>query len=264
MNLLEARRARHLVVRLDRGEELPGALLRALDEAEARAGWIEGAGSLEAAEIAVVDQATRGYAKTRRIEGPCDAVSLTGNVALLQGEGSLRLWTTLARETDVGLQLAAGELVWARVYALELRITVFDDIALARVADDRTGLGLLVAQPLGAGAAPLAAAAAIASAEPARATPPAPPAAAEPSPALPPRPARPKQDEEQHYPEVDDLVTHFHFGECVVLSSDGERIRLRQERDGRVREVSLTMLRAEAPTTDPATGKRHFRLLRKN
>jgi predicted DNA-binding protein with PD1-like motif len=261
MNVIEARRVRHLVIRLDRGEELPGALLRALDEVEARAGWIEGAGSLEAAEIAVFDQPTRSYARTRRLEGPSDVVSLHGSVALLQGEGSTRLWATLARESDVGLQLTAGEIVWGRVYALELRVTAFDDVALARVADERTGLGLLVANPPAGGAAATAI-------EPARPAPAQAPATittpSDMAAALPPRIGRPKQDEEQYYPEVDDLVSHFHFGECVVISSDGERIRLRQERDGRVREVSLTMLKIEAPTTDPASGKRHFRLLRKN
>lgn len=269
MNVIEARRVRHLVIRLDRGEELPGALLRALDEVEARAGWIEGAGSLEAAEVAVFDQSLRSYAATRRLEGPSDVVSLHGSVALLKGEGSLRLWATLARETDLGLQLAAGELVWARVYALELRVTAFDDIALARVADERTGLGLLVAQSLAGTAAAtgagVATASATAAAEPVRAAPTqaAAGSSSDMSAALPPR-IRPKQDEEQHYPEVDDLVNHFHFGECVVLSSDGERIRLRQERDGRVREVSLTMLKIEAPSIDAASGKHHFRLLRKN
>jgi hypothetical protein len=63
---------------------------------------------------------------------------------------------------------------------------------------------------------------------------------------------------------VGDSVTHFHFGDCTVISSDGERIRLRQERDGRVREVSLTMLRIEPPTVDAATGRKQFRLARKN
>jgi hypothetical protein len=66
------------------------------------------------------------------------------------------------------------------------------------------------------------------------------------------------------YPEPGDHVSHFHFGECVVVDSDGDRIRLRQGRDGRVREVSLTMLKIEPPTTDPETGARVFRLGRKN
>ncbi|WP_437314260.1 PPC domain-containing DNA-binding protein [Sorangium sp. So ce385] len=307
MNVLEARRARHLIIRLDRGEELPAALVRALDEAEARAGWIEGIGSLEKAEIALFDQASRAYGKTRVLEGPCDVVALSGSVALQQGETSLRLSATLARESGVGLQLAAGELVWARVYGLELRVTAFDDLPLARAFDDRTGLMQLVAQstaipaissetprlaPPAQPAEPARAAPPAQAAEPARAAPPAqaaepprapaaepprgaPPVTA-PEPArpaasvvepaavpLPQRPVRPRQEEEI-YPEVGDSVTHFHFGECTVISSDGERIRLRQERDGRVREVSLTMLRIEPPTVDPATGRKHFRLARKN
>ncbi|WP_437644442.1 PPC domain-containing DNA-binding protein [Sorangium sp. So ce362] len=293
MNVLEARRARHLIIRLDRGEELPAALVRALDEAEARAGWIEGTGSLEKAEIALFDQASRTYAKTRVLEGPCDVVALSGSVALQQGETSLRLSATLARESGVGLQLAAGELVWARVYGLELRVTAFDDLPLVRAFDDRTGLMQLAAQSTGIAAtvsepprmAPPAQAAEptrtappAQAAEPPRAMAPEPPRAAasvaeparaattsvmEPAPLPLHRPVRPRQEEES-YPEVGDSVTHFHFGECTVISSDGERIRLRQERDGRVREVSLTMLRIEPHTVDPATGRKQFRLARKN
>ncbi|WP_437686329.1 PPC domain-containing DNA-binding protein [Sorangium sp. So ce176] len=301
MNVLEARRARQLIIRLDRGEELPAALVRALDEAEARAGWIEGVGSLEQAEIALFDQASRSYAKTRVLEGPCDVAALTGSIALQQGETSLRLSATLTRESGVGLQLAAGELVWARVYGLELRVTVFDDLPLVRTFDERTGLMQLAAQtttipttvgeaprmapptqaPEPARAAPQApapepirAAPQAPAPEPIRAAPQAPapepiraaPQAASVEPAAMPLPQRPvrRRQEEEAYPEVGDSVTHFHFGECTVISSDGERIRLRQERDGRVREVSLTMLRIEPPTVDPATGKKQFRLARKN
>ncbi|WP_437765536.1 DUF296 domain-containing protein [Sorangium sp. So ce281] len=299
MNVLEARRARHLIIRLDRGEELPAALVRALDEAEARSGWIEGVGSLEKAEVALFDQASRTYAKTRVLDGPCDVVALSGNIALQQGETSLRLSATLARESGVGLQLAAGELVWARVYGLELRVTAFDDLPLVRVFDDRTGAMQLATQssaiPALAGEPPRLAPPVQAAeppratpphaVEPPRATPPAPaiepPRATPPAPAveppraastgsaelaatpLPQRPIRPRQEDEP-YPEVGDSVTHFHFGDCTVISSDGERIRLRQERDGRVREVSLTMLRIEPPTVDAATGRKQFRLARKN
>jgi hypothetical protein len=158
---------------------------------------------------------------------------------------------TLARESELGLQVAAGELARARAYALELRVTAFDDVSLARVPDERTGLALLVAQ------------AGVVAAEPPRPIAgPAPEGVA--AAALPQKPVRPAQEAEEVYPEVGDLVTHFHFGECEVIGSDGERIRLRQERDGRVREVALTMLKIEPPSTDPATGRRHFRLARKN
>jgi hypothetical protein len=90
----------------------------------------------------------------------------------------------------------------------------------------------------------------------------APPAPTLEGPALPQKPQRPSQDLES-YPDVGDTVMHFHFGECTVISSDGDRIRLRQDRDGRVREVALTMLRIE-PATLGADGTRHFKLHRKN
>jgi predicted DNA-binding protein with PD1-like motif len=288
MNIIEARRARHLLLRVDRGEELPSAVLRALDQAEARAAWIHGIGSLEAAELALFDQASRTYGKARRIEGPADILSLQGNVAVHEGAGFLRMSATLARETDVGLVIFGGELVWARAYAVELHVVAFDDLALSRSFDDRTGLALLTSRggsdsvrpapppepirlaasteptrPSFAPEAPRLASAAEAPRAPAATTygtSTEPPAQA---PALPTRPVRPQEDVEV-YPEVGDHVSHFHFGECVVLSSDGDRIRLRQDRDGRVREVSLTMLKIEDPTIHPESGKRHFRLARKH
>jgi hypothetical protein len=60
---------------------------------------------------------------------------------------------------------------------------------------------------------------------------------------------------EESYPEEGDRVTH--------VGSDGERIRLQQDRDSRVREVALSMLKLEAPTMN-AEGVRHWVLGRKN
>ena len=65
------------------------------------------------------------------------------------------------------------------------------------------------------------------------------------------------------YPEEGDEVTHFAFGRCTVVFSDGERIRLQQGPDGRVREVALSMLRTQPPTIQ-SDGKKHWELLRKN
>jgi hypothetical protein len=81
------------------------------------------------------------------------------------------------------------------------------------------------------------------------------------SPPLPPKPRR--NDAVEAYPEENDVVTHFAFGRCVVIFSDGERIRFQQERDGRVREVALSMLRIGEPTV-LEDGRRHWELNRKN
>jgi predicted DNA-binding protein with PD1-like motif len=273
MNVTEARRTRNLLIRLDRGEELPLALLRALGEAEARAAWVTGTGAVEAAEIVLYDQRSHDFDRTRRIDTPCGIVSLAGNAAVADGALSLRLSATLARETDLGLQLLAGQLVWARAFSIELHVVAFDDVALLRTPDERTGLPVLTAQK--AAASPLAEPPRASSfAEPPRASaalpraadphaalqyPPPSPAAE--APVLPQRPARPR-DEVEFYPEVGDAVMHFHFGECTVIGSDGDRIRLRQDKDGRVREVALSMLRIEPPKV--INGKRHFKLARKN
>ena len=67
----------------------------------------------------------------------------------------------------------------------------------------------------------------------------------------------------EQYPEEGDTVTHFTFGRCTVLFSDGERLRLQQERDGRVREVALSMLRIKDPIQTEG-GPKHWDLERKN
>jgi predicted DNA-binding protein with PD1-like motif len=286
MNVHEARRTRHLVIRLDRGDELPAALVRALDEAEARSGFITGVGTLEAAELVHLDPASRGgaHGKTRRIEAPCDVIALSGNVAILDGATSVRLSAVLSRDGDLGLATFGGQLVWARAHSVELHMVVLEDLALTRVADERTGLPVLEARPASASALPSPVAAAAAAAAPAPApplasisaiplpapaAPPAPPAPPPPAPApaaetnaMPQRPQKPSADLEA-YPEIGDAVMHFHFGECTVIGSDGDRIKLRQDKDGRVREVALTMLRIEPPSLG-ADGTRHFKLHRKN
>jgi predicted DNA-binding protein with PD1-like motif len=326
MIVTESRRVRHLVVRLQRDDELPGALQRALDEVEAKAAWVTGIGTVESVELAVVDP-LGGGPRVRQIEGRCNVLALSGNVAVRGGAGSIRLAATLARETDLGHELCGGEVTRARAHALELHVTVFDDAPLARVEDPTSSSWTLVAGSTRALASPPAAEPPLATrpepaprapepaarapepaprvVEPPARAPEPPPRAPEPPPraAEPPRapepapratepprveaappkhehraPASPteahtppaplrrrtRDDSQDIYPEVGDRATHFHFGECTIIASDGERIRLRQERDGRVREVSLEMLKIEPPTVDATTGQRSFVLARKH
>jgi predicted DNA-binding protein with PD1-like motif len=280
MNVCEAHRSRHLVIRLDRGDELPSALTRALAEVEARAGFITGVGAFEAVELAHYDQARRTYERARRVDAPCEVLALTGNIAVLDGSPSVRLSAMLSRETDVGLSTLAGQVVWARVFELELHVTVLDDVALTRVADERTGLPIVDAKRIGsplrlaaepAQAVPASAPASPPAASPTHATP---AVAAAPSgngaplqkSALPPRAQveEPESEEQELEPDAGDIVLHFHFGECTVVSSNGDKIRLRQERPGSpVLDVALTKLRIELlePSAD---GKRRFKLHRKN
>ena len=158
MNVTEAQKTRHLLIRLDPGDELHASLSRALDEAQAESAFITGVGALEAAEIALYDQATKSYGRTRRVDGGCELVSLSGNAALLDGAPTVRLSAVLARETELGLETFAGQLVWARAFSLEIDVTVFDDVRLLRVADERTGLPALAARQVVAEGSPAPAA----------------------------------------------------------------------------------------------------------
>ena len=322
MNVQESNRTRTLTITMDRGDELPVGLIRALGEAEARSAWFTGTGALEAAEIAVFDQASRTWGSTRRIDTPTMLVSLTGNAAMESGALVLNMTVTLARETDAGNEIIAGQLVWARAFAVELCVNALDDLTLTRAVDERTGLAklsgrrsaaVLVEAPVArveAPAAPVRAeapaahielpaapvarierielpaapprvepvAAPVRAAAPAYSPPPAPKtdaaraalhygtstAAPSEAPTILTRPNRVnKQETMDAYPEIGDAVGHFHFGECTVISSDGDRIRLRQDKDGRVREVALAMLKIADPTI-LADGRRHFVLGRKN
>lgn len=274
MKVIEAHRTRHLVLRLDRGEELPAAIVRAVEEAGVTSAWLQGFGTLESAELAVFDARQRTYAKARRYEPGGDVVSLNGNVSQLDGTPCVRLFATLARETEAGVSVVGGELMSGRAFSVELHMTILDDAGLARVADDRTGQLTLVRGSVAPSAAP--------SAEPgAPARSPAPRTGPEqsspsivemaraaiagelPQPAAPFKRERPREDFSEIYPEVGDMATHFHFGECKIISSDGDKIRLQQLKDLRVREVALSALRTELVSEDPETHQRTFRLLRK-
>lgn len=275
MNVAESKRVRHLVLHVERGEELPVALIRALHDVEAKAAHITGVGIVEAAELASIDP--RGRSTTHRVDTPALVMSLAGNVAVEDGATNVHLYATFARQTDLGHQTLSGHVRWARASALDLFVTVFDDLVLERLTDEqgfaaalhatsRVSSGGAVRTPTEEpsrepAVAPVAAAPkpVVASADLDLKLQPSAPALAPPA-----RLPKPQEDTTELYPDVGDVATHFHFGECEVISSDGERIRLRQIKDGRVREVSLTMLKIEAPTTDPATNKRLFKLSRKN
>jgi predicted DNA-binding protein with PD1-like motif len=258
--------ARHLVFRLTEPARLPEALLGVLRDEVVVAGWMRASGVLSDVCIRAL-----GSESARSLSGTVQAVVLEGSIGLSHGDVTCGLRAVLSRETDTGLQTVAGEIVDARVNALEVLVTALDDVTAARAAGP-AGVWLLEpsgAQPRAAAAPAPAAAPSAPALPPDRASEPEPAKpAAKPSPAfgaaLPLRPVKPVVvEEEPIYPDAGDVVEHFAFGRCDVVKSDGDRLHLRLGKDGRIKEIALEMLKVTPlPAVEGSTGK-HFRLDRK-
>lgn len=170
--------ARHLLLRLAEPARLPDAMLAVLRDEVVLAGWMRASGVLSDVQIRV------GKASSpRRIAGPVQVVMLEGSVGLSEGDVSCGLRIVIARETESGgLETIAGDLVEARVNALEVHVTAFDDVVATRQLDP-SGVWLLDATSSSVPATPpVAAAPARAPAAPAPAPPP-PPVVVTPAPA---------------------------------------------------------------------------------
>ncbi len=283
MKATSSEKGRNVLLRAEAGEALPEALVRILEDEAVACGWLRASGVLEDVELRAFRGELGGLAPVRRLEGPVHVVALEGSIGLAGGALSVGMRGVFARETDTGLQTIAGEIVSARVVALEVLVTALDDVAVARALDVEAGVWLLGEATGGGGGrsegarpAPktdpawgeaIAASTDVVDARHAAPPPRRPAPAASPigGAAMPARPARPDRpdriDDEVVAPEVGAVVDHFAFGRCDVLKSDGDRLHLKVQKDGRVKEIALEMLRV-TPLPDE-DGKRRFKLERR-
>jgi predicted DNA-binding protein with PD1-like motif len=163
-------------------------------------------------------------------EGDDSAITMRGrfNLLSLAGPRGGPFTVTLARLSEGGPQVLGGALVRARSAGVNV---------LMQPASRASGAS---AGKVAAGPATWAATAAASAAR--------------------------KRDEDHAIddptPEAGDWVNHFAFGLGEVLTSEGDRLRIREpEGARRVREVSLTMLRVSGP--EETDGKRVFKLTRR-
>lgn len=280
MKAQSSEKGRHVILRASRGDSLPETLVRVLEDEAVACGWLRASGVLEDVQIRAFRSDGGGLAPVRRLDGQVHVVALEGSIGLAGGALSVGLRAIVARETDRGLETLAGEIVSARVVALEIIVTALDDVAIPRALDGDAGVWLLgegapaasgeaaarVKDPAwGAAVAASSAATTAATAESA----PRPRPAATSAPNLvaggavmPPKPARPERnDEDTLVPEVGSIVDHFAFGRCDVVKSDEDRVHLKVQKDGRVKEIALEMLRV-TPLPDE-DGVRRFKLERR-
>jgi predicted DNA-binding protein with PD1-like motif len=244
-------RSRHLLLCASEGEIVPAALEARLREDRVSRAWLRGTGLLADVELRAYDAEHGTLGQARRITGRVQALMIEGSV----GDGSLSLRAVLARETDRGFETIAGEIQKARVIALEVLVTALDEVVAERPARPPTWSAAVEASADAEPAPPI---------RPKLASvPQATPGVPVPIPIpIPLRPARPEIDLDTPVPEAGDVVDHFAFGRSEVLKSDGDRLHLRVNKDGRIREIALEMLRVTR-LPDGDEGKRYFKLERR-
>src|SRR4029079_11257567 len=98
---------RHLLLRAESGEKLPGALLDALRENKVVGGWLAGSGVVRDVEIRAFDTKHNALGGTNKIPGPVQLISLEGAIGNANGALSIGMRAVIARDTDSGLETLA-------------------------------------------------------------------------------------------------------------------------------------------------------------
>jgi predicted DNA-binding protein with PD1-like motif len=215
--------------------------------------WVDGFGELD--DVTVTLSTEAGATVSRSLKGRVSLLSLRGEIARSKPPAFKVL---VAREGALGPLVLGGELVSARVSSVRVRVAPSTSSAESRPAaassaTEARSPAVVIPQ----GPSPVLVPAPSVSA-------PTTPSASGSSPGSPALPKKPAQAIRGHeiYPEEGDQVNHFAFGLCTVVFSDGERIRLQNSADGRVREVALSMLKIEEPID--VDGKRYWELSRRH
>jgi predicted DNA-binding protein with PD1-like motif len=124
---------------LDKGDEIVQAVTEFARTAGIRSGSLTGIGAVESAELGHYSPVTRDYT-WRTIPGPLEIVSLTGNLALKDGDMFLHAHIVLGTHD---MQLLGGHLKAAVVSATcEMAVHAYAE-GFSRSQDEETGLWLL-------------------------------------------------------------------------------------------------------------------------
>ena len=222
---------------IEPGDEVVDVVRRAFASSGFASAVIVGAGEVEDVELLVLHNVgAKGAVPERthqKLDGPWDLLSMFGSIS--PGEVAIR--ATITRDDESGPAVRGGLLVAAIAVQVHVSMHPLTPVPLA-----------VEVEPAAVDFPP-------------KATPQ--PSLVPAGVRVPRPPSRGIVEDFSVYPEENDVITHFQFGRCTVLSSDGERLRLQQDKDGRVREVALTMLRIGTPTV-MEDGRKHWDLTRKN
>ena len=282
----------HRLVLLEKGDRWPESLVEAIEKAGLTCGTFRGTAVLRDAEVRTFDTTLSQREGGRTLEGPVEAITLEGAFGLTRGTLAITTRAVLALRDTFGERLAAGAIEAARVDGGEVVVSGFAGIDLVRTMRSDAGVWLfqLESELAGTGqrttlreddaqparstttstttsqASNAWAALADASDNVAAATTNG-PAPARPGGARPMQPARLRHtnangSDDDPIVEQGAVVEHFTFGEGDVLKSDGERVHVRFERDGRIREFSLAVMKVTAAGS--RRGKPYFKVTKKH
>jgi len=244
---VEARATRHIVGRVVRGSGLKDALGKLVSEYDLRSAWVSAIGAFEWIELTEYNQVDRCYEDAHRFER-CELMSMQGNLSERDGEPFWHLHATVSLRENGRDVTYGGHVVDGSVFALELRIDCFDELALKRANDEETGLQLWtdVEAPageeeavLGPEVAPEGASAGVTWAMAAQVS-----ARAQPA------------TREEYKPEKGDWIEHAKFGLCKIEGLSGDGVCIIKLPDARRKKIKIDALQVLAPRVDD--GRRVF------
>jgi len=146
----ESQRVRHIVGRLDRGDQLAEELTTFCREHDIAAAEVRGVGRLDSIELVRFQPEADDYVPVFDGEGDFDLLQLSGNVATMGDEIVARLQAVVSASGPVAPQVLTGQLRSARAVDFEFVLEAFDDLEFERSLDPETGmLGLQAIKKLG-------------------------------------------------------------------------------------------------------------------
>ncbi|MEW6035371.1 MAG: PPC domain-containing DNA-binding protein [Candidatus Micrarchaeota archaeon] len=132
------RGANEIVVRLDDGDELLSSLKEVCGKEGVKSALVSGIGAARRAEIAHYDTKEKKY-NVKKFEGMLEIVSLSGNIALLDGKAAAHLHIAISRHD---YSTISGHLMSAEIYpTCEILILPYS-VQIERKQDEKTGLNL--------------------------------------------------------------------------------------------------------------------------
>ncbi len=130
---------KYYLVRLEKGEDIIPVITKFCEDNKIISGVIQGIGGFLSSEIGYYHLDTREYS-FKKIDRTCEVVSLTGNIATVDGKPFFHIHTVLS---DEDFNCFGGHLKQAVVGATCEIYIISSETKIERALDEKIGLKLL-------------------------------------------------------------------------------------------------------------------------